>query len=360
VAPDRLLPLMPPRSIVPAAATAALLTAALVPGAAHAASGGLNAEASRSPANGPAVPVRKAATGGAAKSRASVRPSSAATIVLASSSRVTARTTPNGTKRAGTMKNGEATRVRCQVNSTRAVTSGRYGTSKVWNRVKLKNGRTGYIPDVYMNTSSKNSLVAPYCGYPDPPAPTSPNPGQGRCSSVASVDLVQVPTKPNGDGDPAAFAKFAAPFAIESKAETRVPAAVTLAQGILESASGTLAAGANNYFGIKAQLVSSGIFRWGTNAVGCVHKQTNESEKGRVVRQIASFRMYTDLRGSFVDHGLFLVQNSRYAPAFEHTDDPEAFAKAVHKAGYATDPAYSDSLIRLMNRPELNLKQYDR
>lgn len=345
---------MLPRSTVPALATAALLGASLVPAAASAASGGTTPAATLTPANPPTTSGKRKAS--------SVRPTSRATIVLQSSSRVTARTTPNGTRRAGTMRNGEVTRVRCQVNSTRAVTSGRYGTSKVWNRVKLKNGRTGYIPDVYMSTASKNSLVAPYCFLPDPPAPSGDHPQQGRCRSVASVDLVQVPTKDNGDPDPAAFAKVAAPFAISSKAATRVPAAVTLAQGILESASGTLAAGANNYFGIKAQAVSGekGIFRWGPNALGCVHKQTNESENGRSVRQIASFRMYEDMRGSFVDHGLFLVENSRYAPAFEHVDDPEKFAKAVHKAGYATDPAYSSSLIRLMDRPELDLKQYDR
>lgn len=342
---------MLPRPTAPALATVALLLA--VPGAAHAASGGTTPDAALTPADPPTS---------SGKRKVATRPTSRATIVLASSSRVTARTTPNGAKRAGTMRNGEVTRVRCQVNSTRAVTSGRYGTSKVWNRVKLKNGRTGYVPDVYMNTSSKNALVAPYCGYPDPPAPSGTNPQQGRCSSVASVELVQVPTKADGSGDPAAFARFAAPFAQASRAQTRVPAAVTLAQGILESASGTLAAGANNYFGIKAQAVAGqgGVFRWGPNAVGCVHKQTNESERGRTVRQIASFRMYTDMRGSFVDHGLFLVENSRYAPAFEHVDDPEEFAKAVHRAGYATDPAYSSSLIKLMNRPELNLKQYDR
>jgi flagellum-specific peptidoglycan hydrolase FlgJ len=345
---------MLPRPTVPALATVALLGAALVPSAASAASGGTTPAAALTPANPPTATGKRKAQ--------SVRPSSAATIVLQSSSRVTARTSPNGTKRAGTMKNGETTRVRCQVNSRRAVTSGRYGTSKVWNRVKLKNGRTGYVPDVYMNTSSKNALVAPYCGYPDPPAPSEQNPQQGRCSSVASVDLVQVPTTPNGDGDPAAFAQLAAPFAIASKQATKVPAAVTLAQGILESASGTLAAGANNYFGIKAQAVSGqgGTFRWGPNAVGCVHKQTNESENGRTVRQIASFRMYTDMRGSFVDHGLFLVENARYKDAFKYPDDPERFAKAIHLAGYATDPSYSDSLIRLMNRKELRLKQYDR
>jgi flagellum-specific peptidoglycan hydrolase FlgJ len=350
---------MLPRPTAPALATAALLAAVLVPASAQAASGGLSSEASRTPADPPAA--QQARTPAAKTRAAATRPSSAATIVLASSSRVAARKDPARTAKAGSLRNGEKVRVSCQVNA-KAVTSSRYGTSKVWNRVKLKNGRTGYVPDVYMNTASKNALVAGYCFAPDPPAPTGPNPQQGRCSSVASVDLVAVPTKPNGDPDPVAFTQLAAPFAIQSKQETRVPAAVTLAQGILESASGTLAAGANNYFGIKAQAVAgaAGTFRWGPNAVGCVYKQTNENEGGRTVRQIASFRMYTDMRGSFVDHGLFLVENSRYAPAFQFVDDPEAFAKAVHKAGYATDPRYSSSLISLMNRPELNLKQYDR
>lgn len=351
---------MLPRPTAPALATAALLAAALTPAAAGAAgsSGGLNTEAAPTP-SGLATPAKSTASSAAKTRAAQTRPTSAATIVLSSSSKVTARKDPNSSARAGSLKNGAVTRVRCQVNSTTAVTSGRYGTSKVWNRVKLSNGRMGYIPDVYMSTASKNALVAPYCGFPDPPAPSGTNPQQGRCSSVASVDLVQVPTKQNGDGDPVAFSQLAAPFAKQSQAATRVPAAVTLAQGILESASGTLAAGANNYFGIKAQKVQDGVFRWGQNAVGCVHKQTNEVEGGKTVRQIAAFRMYTDMRGSFVDHGLFLVQNARYAPAFAFVNDPEKFAKAIHKAGYATDPAYSSSLIKLMNRPELNLKQYD-
>jgi flagellum-specific peptidoglycan hydrolase FlgJ len=346
---------MPPRPTVPALAAVALLVAATAPAAAHAASGG--ATPSSSATTTAAATSTAKATPAAPRSTAT-RPTSRATIVLASSSRVTARKDPNSSARAGTMRNGEVTRVRCQVNAA-PVTSSRYGSSRVWNRVKLKNGRMGYVPDVYMSTASKGSLVAPYCGYPDPKAAASPNPQQGRCSSVASVALVDVPTKPNGDPDPVAFVGIAAPFAQQSQDQTRVPAAVTLAQAILESASGTMAAGANNYFGIKAQLVSPGQYRWGANAVGCVHKQTNEVEGGRTVRQIGQFRMYVDMRGSFVDHGLFLVQNSRYAPAFQHLDDPEAFAKAVHKAGYATDPAYSSSLISLMNRPELNLKQYD-
>jgi hypothetical protein len=277
------------------------------------------------------------------------RPSPSA-FVRTGASRLSARVSATSTATVGTLRRDEAFRVRCQVNGAPA--TGKYGTSRIWDRVKLKNGKTGYVPDASTETSSKSALVAPYCGYPDP-KPTATNPGQGRCLSVANVALDPAPATR------ADFIAAAGPLAKASKAATGVPAAVTLAQGILESASGTLTAGANNYFGIKAQLVSPGIFRWGTLAVGCVHKPTNEVEGGRTVRRIGQFRMYPSMRESFDDHGLFLQQNTRYAPAFAVADDAEKFAKAVAKAGYATDPSYSSLLIKLMNDKTLPLKGWD-
>jgi flagellum-specific peptidoglycan hydrolase FlgJ len=307
-----------------------------------------DAKASRGSAPANAGQAKRGAA--AAKGRAiNLRPSAAA-VVRIGASRLAARVSPTSTASVGTLRRDEAFRVRCQVNGSPA--TGKYGTSRIWNRVKLKNGRTGYVPDASTETSSKNALVAPYCGYPDP-KPAATNLGQGRCLSVASVALDPAPATR------ADFVAAAGPLAKASKATTGVPAAVTLAQGILESASGTLTAGANNYFGIKAQLVSPGTYRWGTLAVGCVHKPTNESEGGRTVRQIGQFRMYPSMRESFDDHGLFLKQNSRYAPAFAHSDDPEKFAQAIHKAGYATDPSYSSLLIKLMNDKTLPLKGWD-
>ena len=55
--------------------------------------------------------------------------------------------------------------------------------------------------------------------------------------------------------------------------------------------------------------------------------------------------------------GAFLRANSRYAPAFTRTNDPDGFARALQAAGYATDPAYADSLINIMQAR--NLYQYD-
>ena len=58
----------------------------------------------------------------------------------------------------------------------------------------------------------------------------------------------------------------------------------------------------------------------------------------------------------FREHGRFLRDNPRYAPAFETTDS-ESFARAIHAAGYATDPHYSDALIGIIR--DNDLTQYD-
>ena len=60
---------------------------------------------------------------------------------------------------------------------------------------------------------------------------------------------------------------------------------------------------------------------------------------------------------SFLDHGRLLDYADRYNAAFEYPNDPDRFIREVHKAGYATDPNYSKSVIALMQR--YNLYRYD-
>ncbi|WP_210492646.1 glucosaminidase domain-containing protein [Patulibacter sp. SYSU D01012] len=342
---------MLPRPTAPTLLLAAALTAAAVPAVASAASGGTSAATTTGAASSPAATTTASAPAKASSGRSRAVNKRPSYWGLVRASRLTVRAAAGTGSRVGTVRSGDRLRIRCQVNGTRA--SGKYGYSRVWNRIKLANGRTGYVPDAAIETASKNALVAAYCGYPDPPAPTGDNPQQGRCSSVATVALDPAPA------DRATFVAAAGPLARASRSTTGVPASVTLAQAILESASGTSTAGANNYFGIKAQLVSPGVYRWGTEAVGCVHKQTMESESGAFVRQIGQFRMYRGMQASFDDHGLFLRQNARYAKAFDHTDDPAQFAKEIHRAGYATDPSYSSLLIKLMTDKTLPLIPWD-
>lgn len=137
-----------------------------------------------------------------------------------------------------------------------------------------------------------------------------------------------------------------------SQRETGVPASVTLAQAMLESDLGRskLTQTAKNYFGMKASGGAAGT-------AGVVYMDTWEVIKGANVTVRAAFRAYNTAAESFADHGRYLRDNKIYAEAMKHTDDARLFARLIHQAGYATDPQYSDKLIRIMDR--YNLYQYD-
>jgi hypothetical protein len=149
------------------------------------------------------------------------------------------------------------------------------------------------------------------------------------------------------------FIRRAAPGAQRGYREFGVPASVTIAQAILESGWGQRHVG-NNYFGIKAQSPTS----FGSIAIGTVTAPTREVINGRSITVNGRFRRYRSMDDSMRDHGRFLRDNSRYKPAFAHSHDANAFAQAIHRAGYATDPNYSNLLIGLMK--QWNLYQYDR
>ena len=150
-----------------------------------------------------------------------------------------------------------------------------------------------------------------------------------------------------------AFIARAARAARATAEEYGVPAAVTLAQAALESDWGRAhMGGANNYFGIKA-YDKGGVPQIGPIAKGFVTLPTREVVNGRSITVNARFRSYASMADSFRDHANFLKVNSRYAPAFGHTGDPDAFARAIAKAGYATDPSYADKLIALMRQYKL-------
>lgn len=130
--------------------------------------------------------------------------------------------------------------------------------------------------------------------------------------------------------------------AIYQMALHKIPASITLAQGLLESGNGNsrLATEGNNHFGIKCHNDWSG-------------KKIYEDDETRG----ECFRKYNDPRESFEDHSLFLKKN-RYAPLFElDTDDYKAWAKGLKNCGYATNPKYPQLLIDLIER--YNLHQYD-
>lgn len=121
--------------------------------------------------------------------------------------------------------------------------------------------------------------------------------------------------------------------AIQQQADYGIPASITMAQALLESAAGKseLAINANNHFGIKCTS------EW----FGGVYYYDDDS-KGEC------FRQYGNAAESFKDHSLFL-QRPRYTTCFEiAVEDYAGWATRLKECGYATDKNYAPKLIKLI------------
>lgn len=123
----------------------------------------------------------------------------------------------------------------------------------------------------------------------------------------------------------------------------KIPASITLAQGLLESGAGKsrLAVKSNNHFGIKC----------------------GSSWRGRTVRHTDDapnecFRAYYNAKQSYEDHSKFLTTNKRYASLFKlDITDYRGWAKGLKRAGYATSPSYASRLIQIIE--DYDLYKYD-
>ena len=119
----------------------------------------------------------------------------------------------------------------------------------------------------------------------------------------------------------------------------KIPASITLAQGILESGNGVseLAKKSNNHFGIKCHADWEG---------GRTYH--DDDEKGEC------FRKYKYVESSYEDHSQFLSGRRRYASLFTlRKTDYKGWSKGLKKAGYATDKNYPKKLIKIIETYEL-------
>ncbi|NLR64000.1 LysM peptidoglycan-binding domain-containing protein [Chitinophaga varians] len=131
-------------------------------------------------------------------------------------------------------------------------------------------------------------------------------------------------------------------IAMEEMRRTGVPAAIKLAQGIVEtqSGNGTLCLQSNNHFGIKCKNTWTGkTIRYDDDAAQ------------------ECFRVYDNARDSYRDHSDFLRNNPRYAFLFQFDgDDYKSWAFGLKQAGYATNKTYPQQLIKVIE--DYNLQQY--
>jgi LysM repeat protein len=132
-------------------------------------------------------------------------------------------------------------------------------------------------------------------------------------------------------------------LAIAEMLRCKIPASVTLAQGIHESQCGKspLAREANNHFGIKCKE------EW----TGKKYYKSDDAPN-------ECFRVYEHAADSYADHSDFLITHSRYAPLFQlPITDYKSWASSLKQFGYATNPKYAQILINTIQL--YNLDQYD-
>ena len=122
----------------------------------------------------------------------------------------------------------------------------------------------------------------------------------------------------------------------------KIPASITLAQGLLESGAGRsdLAVKANNHFGIKVGV--------GWNGPYVIKSDDNPNDR---------FRKYNSVAESYEDHSQFLMK-PRYAILFQLSPtDYKGWAQGLKSCGYATSPTYAQQLITIIEN--YGLHQYD-
>lgn len=138
-------------------------------------------------------------------------------------------------------------------------------------------------------------------------------------------------------------------LAIAQMLRYNIPASITLAQGLLESNAGMseLAVKGNNHFGIKCH-----------NWTGATTYHDDDAAQ-------ECFRAYQDVYESYEDHSRFLSKQSRYSSLFSLSrTDYKGWARGLKRCGYATNPAYANSLINIIELYKLqkydNASSYDR
>ncbi|MBI3039357.1 glucosaminidase domain-containing protein [bacterium] len=223
--------------------------------------------------------------------------------------------------------------------------------ARYWELVDLNKAR---YPSILKNPS----LIYPgwtlkIPGNKNTPSPSSPskpasqkpsNPPQGTSAPPSSTaDNPSLNAYKGGRLPPSEFVRLFGPSARESMRRTGVPASIILAIAANETGWGKSSIGdAKNLFGIK-----------GTGPAGSIRVPTTEYYNGRYVTVQDSFRKYNSWAESIDDFVKLISQASRYRNAMNYKNDPDQFAREIHKAGYATDPQYANKLISIMRTYDL-------
>lgn len=175
----------------------------------------------------------------------------------------------------------------------------------------------------------------------------------GKSAALPTSSGVQPPATQGMSALPSAYSENAqqnfvdrmAPFAMQASRASGVPAQLILGQAALESGWGKreirMPDGSNsfNLFGIKATAGWNGKV---------AEVMTTEYRNGIAYKQVERFRAYSSYAEAFQDHANLIGNNPRYAEVMQQVGNPAGMAVAIQRAGYATDPHYSDKLAKVM------------
>jgi LysM repeat protein len=159
---------------------------------------------------------------------------------------------------------------------------------------------------------------------------------------LCSITFSAIAQNSSFDEKARAYISQYASWAIEEQQRVGIPASITLAQGIYETGAGesVLATQANNHFGIKCKK------EWRGETFAHTDDAPNEC-----------FRKYKSAKDSYKDHSDYLKNSVRYAELFSFdVSNYMAWAKGLKKCGYATNPAYAQKLIKMVE--DYDLQQY--
>ena len=169
---------------------------------------------------------------------------------------------------------------------------------------------------------------------------------------VADVDVSAISTQPGKSMFASAddFISTMLPMAERAAKRIGVDPRYLVAQAALETGWGKKmiaqrdGSSSHNLFGIKTGSSWKGDSARAT---------TTEFEKGREVKEVASFRAYNSFEQSFQDYVSFLQNNDRYQGALDSAARPEQFMKELQRAGYATDPHYARKVNQIAKQMQV-------
>ena len=169
---------------------------------------------------------------------------------------------------------------------------------------------------------------------------------QMDANAQPAVAPIQQIAKPVSFSSPESFVSSMRPYADQAAKALGVDSSLLLAQAALETGWGQKVVknslgSSNNLFNIKADRSWQG---------DKVSTQTMEYQQGMPIIEKAAFRSYGSYQDSFNDYVQFLNSNPRYSATLANQQNSESFIRGIHQAGYATDPNYSEKILKIKQR----------